>query len=49
MPKAPRKKYYAVRVGREGQKIYDTWEEVGTGYPRPLCEVIQRTKSAAPT
>ena len=36
MPKAPRKKYYAVRVGREGPKIYDTWEEVGLGYPR-LC------------
>ncbi|KAI9572608.1 hypothetical protein HD554DRAFT_2014267 [Boletus coccyginus] len=31
MPKAPRKKYYAVRVGREGPKIYDTWEEVGCG------------------
>ena len=28
MPKAGRKKYYAVRRGREGPKIYETWDEV---------------------
>ncbi|OAX43617.1 hypothetical protein K503DRAFT_680682 [Rhizopogon vinicolor AM-OR11-026] len=28
MPKAARNKYYAVRIGREGPKIYDTWAEV---------------------
>ncbi|KIJ07606.1 hypothetical protein PAXINDRAFT_158369 [Paxillus involutus ATCC 200175] len=28
MPKTARKKYYAVRVGREGPTIYDTWGEV---------------------
>ncbi|KAF8845462.1 hypothetical protein BDN67DRAFT_460121 [Paxillus ammoniavirescens] len=27
MPKTARKKYYAVRVGREGPTIYDTWAE----------------------
>ncbi|EKM60760.1 uncharacterized protein PHACADRAFT_189886, partial [Phanerochaete carnosa HHB-10118-sp] len=27
MPKAGRKKYYAVRRGREGPKVYETWEE----------------------
>ncbi|GJE87828.1 ATP-dependent DNA helicase PIF1 [Phanerochaete sordida] len=27
MPKAARKKYYAVRRGREGPRIYDTWDE----------------------
>ena len=36
MPKAPRKKYYAVRVGRQGSKIYDTWEEVSPVYSCPL-------------
>lgn len=28
MPKAAKKKYYAVRRGREGPKIYETWDEV---------------------
>ncbi|TFY61108.1 hypothetical protein EVG20_g7185 [Dentipellis fragilis] len=28
MPKAPRKKYYAVKIGREGPRIYETWDEV---------------------
>ncbi|KAI6045155.1 hypothetical protein EDC04DRAFT_206462 [Pisolithus marmoratus] len=27
MPSSSRKKYYAVREGREGPKIYDTWSE----------------------
>ncbi|KAA1468462.1 hypothetical protein DENSPDRAFT_466766 [Dentipellis sp. KUC8613] len=27
MPKAPRKKYYAVKIGREGPRIYETWDE----------------------
>lgn len=28
MPKATKKKYYAVRRGREGPRIYETWDEV---------------------
>lgn len=28
MPKAPKKKYYAVKVGQEGPKIYESWQEV---------------------
>ena len=28
MPKSQGKKYYAVKVGRGGPKIYDTWDEV---------------------
>ncbi|KAI6032056.1 hypothetical protein BKA83DRAFT_4015624, partial [Pisolithus microcarpus] len=27
MPSSTRRKYYAVREGREGPKIYDTWSE----------------------
>ncbi|KAL4069351.1 hypothetical protein J3A83DRAFT_3524499 [Scleroderma citrinum] len=27
MPKSARRKYYAVRVGREGPKVYETWPE----------------------
>ncbi|KAF8557357.1 hypothetical protein OG21DRAFT_305996 [Imleria badia] len=34
MPKAPRKKYYAVRVGREGPQIYNTWEECSANVSR---------------
>lgn len=30
MPKAARNKYYAVKIGREGLKIYDTWAEVSS-------------------
>lgn len=28
MPKASKNKYYAVKLGREGPKIYNTWDEV---------------------
>lgn len=39
MPKAA-KKYYAVRVGRKGPRIYDSWAEVsfllGSVETRPL-------------
>lgn len=37
MPKAPRKKYYAVRVGRQGPNIYETWDEVSSGSLLSLC------------
>ena len=30
MPKAAKQKYYAVKIGREGPKIYTTWQEVLT-------------------
>lgn len=28
IPKSSRRKYYAVHVGREGPKVYETWQEV---------------------
>lgn len=28
MPKAAKRKWYAVRMGWDGPKIYETWEEV---------------------
>ncbi|OJA18310.1 hypothetical protein AZE42_09348 [Rhizopogon vesiculosus] len=34
MPKAARNKYYAVRIGREGPKIYDTWAECDANVSR---------------
>lgn len=34
MPSSTRRKYYAVREGREGPKIYDTWSECHTNVSR---------------
>lgn len=31
MPKVAKRKYYAVRRGREGPKIYENWDEVFSG------------------
>jgi len=33
MPKSKGVKYYAVRVGRGGPQIYNTWEEVRSQLP----------------
>jgi ATP-dependent DNA helicase PIF1 len=34
MPKASKNKYYAVKLGREGPKIYNTWDECNTNVSR---------------
>jgi hypothetical protein len=43
MPKASKKKYYAVRSGREGPKIYDSWEEVSANTRKPCKTLVQRS------
>lgn len=37
----PKVKFYAVKVGREGPKIYESWNDVrfSAGYLR-LCQVL---------
>lgn len=49
MPRATRRKYYAVRTGREGPKIYDTWAEVsllfrGSAEDHSACISVQRKR-----
>jgi hypothetical protein len=48
MPKSSKNKYYAVKLGREGPKIYNTWDEVSAynsdvrsnaNAPVAFCEV----------
>ena len=41
MPKAPKQKFYAVKTGREGPRIYTSWEEVRRAIHGPNYVQIQ--------
>lgn len=48
MPKAAKTKYYAVKLGREGPQIYNTWDEVSIA-PYALESQLTLRSSARPT
>lgn len=45
MPRAERQKYYAVRRGREGPKVYESWEEVSSTRRKPCRNCLKLTLS----
>ncbi|KAJ3556482.1 hypothetical protein NM688_g2009 [Phlebia brevispora] len=45
MPKAAKTKYYAVKIGKEGPKIYDSWDEVSR-YPGAIHKAFSSLSQA---